>query len=214
MLKLTKMLSLAGTFIVLGTIHSAQGAVVVSPSNGNPVEKITGVEVLNSDGSAIEIFTVDFQFDTFVTTFGNTPSSQAFFLDNSDGALLALTAINDAMNAMTLTNQQVRGITSFAPDSGPIINLMNYRIPILFDPNDNEVETMIGQFTNGAWVGGTTQMELADGNPPNGLVMYAKFTKTGEIDLTPTPPTVPEPSNLVSILVCGVSLLFVAKNRI
>ena len=49
MLKLTKMLSLAGTLMVLGSINSAQGAVigeppVVNPNNGNPVEEITGLQ--------------------------------------------------------------------------------------------------------------------------------------------------------------------------
>ena len=99
------------------------------------------------------------------------------------------------------------GTTSFNPDPNvPIVALGNYIIPTAF--NDPQVETIIGQFTNDAWGGGTTQIEVADGVPPNGLVMYAKFTKTGEIS------AIPESSNLVSILVFGTSLLFVAKNRI
>ena len=108
MLKLTKMLSLAGTLMVLGSINSAQGAVigeppVVNPNNGNPVEEITGLQVLNSDSSLFEIFTVNFQFDSFVTTFGDNPSSEAFFLGNTTGAISALTAINNAMNGVTST---------------------------------------------------------------------------------------------------------------
>ena len=215
MLKLTKMLSLAGTLMVLGSINSAQGAVigeppVVNPNNGNPVEEITGLQVLNSDGSLIEIFTVNFQFDSFVTTFGDNPSSEAFFLGNTTGAISALTAINNAMNGVTSTiPTQVVGTTSFNSDPNvPIVPLGNYRIPATLDLNANEVATIIGQFTNDAWGGGTTQIEVADGVPPNGLVMYAKFTKTGEIS------AIPESSNLVSLLVFGTSLLFVAKNRI
>ena len=215
MLKLTKMLSLAGTLMVLGSINSAQGAVigeppVVNPNNGNPVEEITGLQVLNSDSSLFEIFTVNFQFDSFVTTFGDNPSSEAFFLGNTTGAISTLTAINNAMNGVTSTiPTQVVGTTSFNSDPNvPIVPLGNYRIPATLDLNANEVATIIGQFTNDAWGGGTTQIELADGVPPNGLVMYAKFTKTGEIS------AIPESSNLVSILVFGTSLLFVAKNRI
>ena len=215
MLKLTKMLSLAGTLMVLGSINSAQGAVigeppVVNPNNGNPVEEITGLQVLNSDSSLFEIFTVNFQFDSFVTTFGDNPSSEAFFLGNTTGAISALTAINNAMNGVTSTiPTQVVGTTSFNSDPNvPIVPLGNYRIPATLDLNANEVATIIGQFTNDAWGGGTTQIEVADGVPPNGLVMYAKFTKTGEIS------AIPESSNLVSILVFGTSLLFVAKNRI
>ena len=215
MLKLTKMLSLAGTLMVLGSINSAQGAVigeppVVNPNNGNPVEEITGLQVLNSDSSLFEIFTVNFQFDSFVTTFGDNPSSEAFFLGNTTGAISTLTAINNAMNGVTSTiPTQVVGTTSFNSDPNvPIVPLGNYRIPATLDLNANEVATIIGQFTNDAWGGGTTQIEVADGVPPNGLVMYAKFTKTGEIS------AIPESSNLVSILVFGTSLLFVAKNRI
>ena len=210
MLKLTKMLSLAGTLMVLGSINSAQGAVigeppVVNPNNGNPVEEITGLQVLNSDGSLIEIFTVNFQFDSFVTTFGDNPSSEAFFLGNTTGAISALTAINNAMNGVTSTiPTQVVGTTSFNPDPNvPIVALGNYIIPTAF--NDPQVETIIGQFTNDAWGGGTTQTE-----DKTALVMYAKFTKTGEIDVS----AIPESSNLVSLLVFGTSLLFVAKNRI
>ena len=210
MLKLTKMLSLAGTLMVLGSINSAQGAVigeppVVNPNNGNPVEEITGLQVLNSDGSLIEIFTVNFQFDSFVTTFGDNPSSEAFFLGNTTGAISTLTAINNAMNGVTSTiPTQVVGTTSFNPDPNvPIVALGNYIIPTAF--NDPQVETIIGQFTNDAWGGGTTQTE-----DKTALVMYAKFTKTGEIDVS----AIPESSNLVSLLVFGTSLLFVAKNRI
>ena len=210
MLKLTKMLSLAGTLMVLGSINSAQGAVigeppVVNPNNGNPVEEITGLQVLNSDSSLFEIFTVNFQFDSFVTTFGDNPSSEAFFLGNTTGAISALTAINNAMNGVTSTiPTQVVGTTSFNPDPNvPIVALGNYIIPTAF--NDPQVETIIGQFTNDAWGGGTTQTE-----DKTALVMYAKFTKTGEIDVS----AIPESSNLVSLLVFGTSLLFVAKNRI
>ena len=213
MLKLTKMLSLAGTLMVLGSINSAQGAVigeppVVNPNNGNPVEEITGLQVLNSDGSLIEIFTVNFQFDSFVTTFGDNPSSEAFFLGNTTGAISALTAINNAMNdrwtVVSTIPTKVVGTTSFNPDPNvPIVALGNYIIPTAF--NDPQVETIIGQFTNDAWGGGTTQTEAK-----TALVMYAKFTKTGEIDVS----AIPESSNLVSLLVFGTSLLFVAKNRI
>ena len=62
-----------------------------------------GLQLLNSDGSLIEIFTVNFQFDSFVTTFGDNPSSEAFFLGNTTGAISALTAINNAMNGVTST---------------------------------------------------------------------------------------------------------------
>ena len=210
MLKLTKMLSLAGTLMVLGSINSAQGAVigeppVVNPNNGNPVEEITGLQLLNSDGSLIEIFTVNCQFDSFVTTFGDNPSSEAFFLGNTTGAISTLTAINNAMNGVTSTiPTQVVGTTSFNSDPNvPIVALGNYIIPTAF--NDPQVETIIGQFTNDAWGGGKTQTE-----DKTALVMYAKFTKTGEIDVS----AIPESSNLVSLLVFGTSLLFVAKNRI
>ena len=172
-----------------------------------------GLQLLNSDGSLIEIFTVNFQFDSFVTTFGDNPSSEAFFLGNTTGAISALTAINNAMNdrwtVVSTIPTKVVGTTSFNSDPNvPIVPLGNYRIPATLDLNANEVATIIGQFTNDAWGGGTTQIEVADGVPPNGLVMYAKFTKTGEIS------AIPESSNLVSILVFGTSLLFVAKNRI
>ena len=184
------------------SLHRTQ---VVNPNNGNPVEEITGLQLLNSDGSLIEIFTVNFQFDSFVTTFGDNPSSEAFFLGNTTGAISALTAINNAMNGVTSTiPTQVVGTTSFNPDPNvPIVALGNYIIPTAF--NDPQVETIIGQFTNDAWGGGTTQTE-----DKTALVMYAKFTKTGEIDVS----AIPESSNLVSLLVFGTSLLFVAKNRI
>ena len=215
MLKLTKMLSLAGTLMVLGSMNSAQGAVkgeppVANPNNGNPVEEITGLQVLNSDSSLFEIFTVNFQFDSFVTTFGDNPSSEAFFVGNTTGAISALTAINNAMNdrwtVVSTIPTQVVGTTSFNSDPNvPIVHLGNYRIPATLDLNANEVATIIGQFTNDAWGGGTTQTE-----DKTALVMYAKFTKTGEIDVS----AIPESSNLVSLLVFGTSLLFVAKNRI
>lgn len=228
MLKLTKMLSLAGTIIVLGTINPAQGAVVGEPlvvnsDEANAVKTITGLQVLNSDNSVIEIFTVSFQFDSFATTFGDSsssssdfsPSSEAFFFGDLERAESARRAINDAMNGMT-TNRpiQVDGTSSFNPPGSddPIIPALDfYRIPGKFNDNDPDmVYTLIGEFRDGAWVGNTTQLQ-----PKDAPIMYAKFTKTGEIDLaSPSNPTVPESSNLVSILVFGTSLLFVAKNRI
>ena len=59
------------------------------------------------------------------------------------------------------------GTTSFNPDPNvPIVALGNYIIPTAF--NDPQVETIIGQFTNDAWGGGTTQTE-----DKTALVMYA-----------------------------------------
>lgn len=228
MLKLTKMLSLAGTIIVLGTINPAQGAVVGEPlvvnsDEANAVKTITGLQILKSDGSAIEMFDVEFEFDSFTSTFGDSspssgdfsPSSEAFFFGDLERAESARRAINDAINGMTTTTPiGVEGTSLFkAPGSeDPIILALDfYRIPGKFSDDDpNMVQTLIGQFRDGAWGGNTTQLQ-----PKDAPIMYAKFTKTGEIDLaSPSNPTVPESSNLVSILVFGTSLLFVAKNRI
>ncbi|MDJ0579849.1 MAG: hypothetical protein QNJ66_07495 [Crocosphaera sp.] len=220
------MLSLAGTLIVLGSINPAQAALVAEPlvinsDEENVIQTITGLQVLNSDGSAIDVFTVDFQFDSFTTIFGGfssssgdfSPSSEAFFFDDLEGAESARRAINDAINGMTTTTPiGVEGLFNLPGSEDAIIVALNsYIIPGKFSDNDsNMVETLIGQFTNGAWVGNTTQLQ-----PQGTPTMYAKFTKTGEINIDSTPtPTVPESSNLVSILIFGTSLLFVAKNRI
>lgn len=230
MLKLTKMLSLAGTLIVLGTINPAQGAVVSvgDPlvvglnNNESAVTKITGLQILNSDGSAIDILDVHFQFDAFNTTFGESPSSEAFFLNNEQGAHLALKAITCAINGGNPTPDSscdMNGVDSIPTNAEPrkvegMTTMVSFPIPtstysVPFELNSNRVTSIVGHSNNSDLEVVTTQTISKHVSP----VMYAKFNKIGEIDLTDTTATVPEPSNLASIVVFGASLLFLAKPR-
>lgn len=211
---------------------------IVDMNDGN-VTGIRDLQICFREGERIflDTYNVNFTLGSFNNLFGN-PNDEGFDtsckigVENSlcfwgeggshtSNAVIATQIMNQAINAMSMSAMSMsNGIPmaseiqdeEFVP---PIPNYPNirefYLIPHAYSPINNEIVSERGRYNGSLESPWTGDRQVV--NNPSSAQMYAGFELTQREEVVEEAVNVPESSNLVGIVVAGLSLLVFTQSH-